>query len=152
MKRTLIGAALLISAVSPALAVDAVVDVWQGDLFVTATSNDPNLTGSSCTQVNTKVGDFGRSVFRPAGNANNSNTNTVDLLSIVYGRSALHVAPSAGTLDAAATAGVRYIYGSAGTEGLSNITIDATVLPAAAAETDATVKITITINKFFGSA
>ena len=133
----LAGAALLTIAASPA---HAVTYSWQGDLFITAV-NDAN----ACNAVGLHVGDFARGVFRPKNIAGSTN-GTSDLLAWYFARSAGHLTPNGGSLNAATAARVRIIYGSGGFKDVTNVVLSgATVTPNPVVLNTQTVKITFTM-------
>ncbi len=145
MKRLLIGAAALVCAASPA---SAAVIVWQGDMFITAVND-----ATACAAVNMKVGDFARSIYRPKGVGTNGNS---DLISFVFGRSAIQVVPTspAGGLLNGATAGTtRTIGGNAGFLQLTGVALGgATVSPSPLTAGDPTVAISVTVNNMFSNS
>jgi len=147
MKRTLAGAALFLFLAQPAHA----ITVWQGDMFVTSISE---TVAGKCAAVNLQVGDFARGIFRPKGLPTNG---TSDLLSLVFGRSAIQLAPTTpagGSLNAATKATVRVIYGSAGYLQFTgnDLSPTTTVNPPTLTTSTPTVAITIKIANIFSSA
>jgi hypothetical protein len=146
MKRLLAEVAVLGCLVSPAYA--AGPTTWQGDLFITAVNN-----AAKCSAVNMNVGDFARGVFRPKSVSGNGPS---DLLAWYFSRSAGQVVPTSpggGTLDGATAATVRIIYGSAGFNQFTGVTLTGVdVNPPAPTGATATVAIEITIANVYSSS
>jgi hypothetical protein len=143
MNRALVlcGAFTLVCVASSA---QAAFKVWQGDLFITAVNNQ-----AACAAVNMNVGDFARGVFRPKSVAGNGRS---DLLAWYFGRSAGQIAP-ASALNAATSATVRIIYGSAGFLQFNNAVLSGvTVNPAAPTTSTPTVTITVTAHDVYSSS
>jgi hypothetical protein len=138
MKRLVMATWLAGILVSPA----AAVEVWQGDLFVTAAT-------AACAQAGVGVNDFFRAVYRPRNVEDNGQDTR---LSLFASRSAHRIVVGNGALAGTGNYTGLQLASTTGVETYNGVFAGAAVTPASPTPNTQTVVVRVTLRTFTGEA